>query len=52
MKTFARRFELVAAIAGLLSLESFTADWSQWRGTDRADHSPDKGLLKKWPDGG
>ncbi|MCB1089306.1 MAG: PQQ-binding-like beta-propeller repeat protein, partial [Verrucomicrobiae bacterium] len=28
------------------------ADWPQWRGTDRSDISPDKDLLKKWPDGG
>ena len=26
-----------------------TADWPQWRGPDRNDHSPDKGLLKEWP---
>lgn len=31
--------------AGLLS----AADWPQWRGPARDDHSPDKGLLKSWP---
>jgi outer membrane protein assembly factor BamB len=27
-------------------------DWSQWRGPQRANISPDKGLLKEWPEGG
>ena len=31
--------------AGLLS----AADWPQWRGPNRDDHSPDKGLLQSWP---
>lgn len=26
--------------------------WPQWRGPNRDDHSPDTGLLKKWPAGG
>jgi len=26
--------------------------WSSFRGADRADHSPDTGLLKEWPEGG
>ncbi len=28
------------------------ADWTQWRGPGREDRSPDKGLLKSWPEGG
>ena len=28
------------------------ADWPQWRGPTRNDHSPDTGLLKQWPEGG
>lgn len=28
------------------------ADWAQWRGPNRDDHSPDSGLLKAWPAGG
>jgi outer membrane protein assembly factor BamB len=28
------------------------ADWPQWRGPNRDDHSPDKGLLKEWPKDG
>ena len=27
-------------------------DWPRWRGADLSDHSPDKGLLKKWPKDG
>lgn len=27
-------------------------DWPSWRGPNRDGHSPDKGLLKKWPEGG
>lgn len=41
--------------ASLLALCAFTgtaADWPQWRGPNRNDHSPDKGLLKQWPEGG
>ena len=28
------------------------ADWPQWRGPSRNDHSPDQGLLKSWPEAG
>src|ERR1700687_643976 len=27
-------------------------DWPQWRGPNRDDNSPDKGLLKEWPKDG
>ncbi|MCL6504671.1 MAG: PQQ-binding-like beta-propeller repeat protein [Pirellulales bacterium] len=27
-------------------------DWPQWRGPNRDGHSPDRGLLDRWPDGG
>ncbi len=38
---------------GALAIGSgIAADWPQWRGPNRDDHSPDKGLLKKWPEGG
>ena len=33
-------------------LAESNAAWTQWRGIDRQGHSPDTGLLKKWPDGG
>ncbi len=29
-----------------------SAQWPSWRGADRKDHSPDKGLLKEWPEKG
>src|SRR5262245_18031967 len=28
------------------------ADWPQWRGPNRDGHSPETGLLTKWPEGG
>ncbi len=28
------------------------AEWPSWRGANRDGHSPDKGLLKAWPEGG
>ena len=31
---------------------TFGADWKQWRGEGRQGHSPDTGLLKKWPEEG
>ena len=31
---------------------SATAGWSGWRGPNRDGKSPDKGLLKTWPEGG
>lgn len=43
---------LVTALAVLpsgLSTAIHAADWPQWRGPDRKDHSPDTGLLKQWP---
>ena len=27
-------------------------NWPQWRGVNRDGHSPEKGLLKSWPEGG
>ena len=27
-------------------------DWPEWRGRNRDDISPDKGLLSSWPEGG
>lgn len=31
---------------------SQAADWLQWRGPGREDHSPDSGLLEEWPKDG
>lgn len=51
------RFAQFLPAAALLAVGSLltnleAADWPQWRGPDRNDHSPDKGLLKSWPEGG
>ena len=40
------------ALGWLLALSAFGADWPQWRGDSRRDHSPDKGLLAQWPQDG
>ncbi len=40
------------ALGSLLALSAFGADWPQWRGDSRRDHSPDKGLLAQWPQDG
>jgi len=37
---------------GSFFLSAEAADWPSWRGPARDDHSPDTGLLKKWPKGG
>jgi len=33
----------------LIPVAAFGADWPQWRGPDRTNISPEKGLLKSWP---
>jgi len=38
---------LVCGVIGAHS--TWAGDWPQWRGADRTDVSPEKGLLKKWP---
>lgn len=40
------------ALTPVVSPSARAADWPQWRGADRKDHSPDTGLLKEWPTGG
>ncbi len=42
---------LVVSLA-LLSDSGLAGEWTQWRGPGREDRSPDKGLLKSWPQGG
>lgn len=49
------RFALLGfALAAAPRLEAAEklGDWPQWRGPNRDGHSPDKGLLRKWPKGG
>ena len=36
-------------LGSLVAISAFGADWPQWRGDSRRDHSPDKGLLARWP---
>lgn len=37
---------------GSTATTSAGGGWPGWRGADRTDHSPDTGLLKKWPSAG
>ena len=44
---------LLLAIAFLGGTAAAQSDsWPRFRGATNADHSPDTGLLKKWPDDG
>ncbi len=40
---------LVALSLGAASAAASAADWPEWRGATRNDHSPDKDLLDSWP---
>src|SRR3569623_127650 len=42
----------LALIAAQFSSVASAADWPQWRGPHRDGISAEKGLLKKWPEGG
>jgi len=42
----------LAVVSLALTIPLAAADWLQWRGAGREDHSPDTGLLKQWPEGG
>ncbi len=39
----------LVALAIAWSLNASAADWPEWRGPGRNDHSTDTGLLKSWP---
>ena len=39
----------VSGIMILISISVFGADWTQFRGGDRTNISPEKGLLRSWP---
>src|SRR5439155_15350270 len=43
---------LLPALLLTLPLAAAEPDWPQFRGPKRDGHSPDKGLLKSWPEGG
>ena len=42
----------ITGIVSLLTCSALANDWPGWRGSDRTDRSPEKGLLKEWPAGG
>ncbi|MCC7086557.1 MAG: PQQ-like beta-propeller repeat protein [Pirellulales bacterium] len=48
------RFLALAFVFAILPPDFSKAadEWPQWRGPNRDGHSPDKGLLKEWPEGG
>src|SRR4051812_24780478 len=39
-------------VLAAFALSALAADWPQYRGSDRSNVSPDKGLLKEWPKDG
>lgn len=41
-----------ALMLAIATTSSFAADWPQFHGPKRDNKSPDKGLLKMWPEGG
>ncbi|MHC4204861.1 MAG: outer membrane protein assembly factor BamB family protein [Planctomycetota bacterium] len=47
-----RRLVFMCVIAILYSSVSVNGNWPQFHGPDRNNKSPDKGLLKLWPEGG
>lgn len=42
----------LALVSHLLSSAHAAAEWKEWRGPGRRDHSPDTGLLQEWPAAG
>jgi len=54
MKLKTLRHLASSALTALILSTTFAhaADWSQWRGPNRDDISPEKGLLKAWPESG
>ena len=42
----------VSLLGIAFAASALAADWPQWRGPDRNDHSPDKSILAPWPAGG
>lgn len=44
------KHSFLLAVLAVMSLSSaMSADWPQWRGPNRDDHSGETGLLKRWP---
>lgn len=47
-----QEFAKGAAASGVTGTGTGGTDWPTWRGANRDGLSPDKGLLKEWPEGG
>lgn len=45
-------FYLVFALSGCATMAQEECEWQCFHGPDRANKSPDKGLLKEWPEAG
>ena len=43
---------LTSLILLSLALQTFAANWSQWRGPNRDGVNPEKGLANQWPEAG
>ncbi|HAB15691.1 MAG TPA: PQQ-like beta-propeller repeat protein [Verrucomicrobiota bacterium] len=52
MKVLAQSSVALLGLVLFLHPPIVAADWLQWRGPGREDHSPDTGLLKEWPKDG
>src|SRR5215212_6378863 len=46
------RTPTLTLVLGLFAPALLGADWPQWQGPTRDNISPEKGLLKQWPQGG
>ena len=51
IRCFVALFVLLLA-AAFAVLQAVADDWPQWRGPERADRSPETGLLQQWSEGG
>ena len=46
------RVTVTAVVLMTVACSSMAADWPQWQGPNRDGKSPEKGLLKEWPEQG
>jgi len=46
------RTTIAAVVLAVVACGSLAADWPQYLGPDRNSTSPEKGLLRAWPEGG
>lgn len=50
--SYLRKITIAVFVVLLMCSTVFAVDWPQFRGPTRDGHSPETGLMKKWPDGG